>query len=98
MNRPPVALMDAALNAVLGAMMVALGAGLMLGLAWGLLQPDPIQQARGAEAHAALLERLEADEQQCVDEALAHVWATRQATDAELAEAHGWCDRTSAWR
>lgn len=94
MRGAPATLADAVLGTVLGATLVALGAG----LAWGLLQPDPIQQARGAEAHVALLERLEADEQQCVDEALAHVWATRQATDAELAEAHSWCDRTSAWR
>lgn len=67
-------------------------------MVWAFLQPDPVQEAKGREAHAQLLERLQADEQRCVDEALAHVWATRQATDAELAEAHSWCDRTSAWR
>jgi hypothetical protein len=67
-------------------------------MVWAFLQPDPVQEAKGREAHAELLERLQADEQRCVDETLLPVRVAREATDAEVADAHRWCDRTSAWR
>lgn len=67
-------------------------------MVWAFLQPDPVQEAKGREAHAQLLERLQADEQRCVDETLLPVRVAREATDAEVADAHRWCDRTSAWR
>jgi hypothetical protein len=89
MSRAVGVLVYALANIIIAAPFALLGV-LML---WAFLQPDPVQQAKGREAHADLSERLQVDEERCVDEFLEPMRATRGATDTELADAHRWCDR-----
>ena len=90
--------MNMVVDALWSALALSVGGFLVAVVAYAFVMPDPAMQERGAREYAAMMERLEAEEAQCVHEQLRAVRAVRDPSDAELAEARSACDRTSAWR